>query len=73
MEYIRKQYNLPFLRCQMRVAMDGKPGQIVGSDGPYLCVRFDGQRPVKRVHPTWQMTYYDEKSQIVKDYKEVKI
>lgn len=66
---IREQCKLPFLRFQMRFDMDGRHGTILGSDGVYLRVRFDGQRFASRVHPTWQMTFYDNDGCVIKDYK----
>lgn len=32
-------------------------GTIVGSDGQYLRVRFDGEDIVRNVHPTWNVRY----------------
>lgn len=34
-----------------------KEGVILGAKGPYLRVRFDGEKRTVFLHPTWEVTY----------------
>ena len=62
MQYIRDCYKVPAKRggtirfTNTRGA--AQDGVIVGSDGQYLKVSFDGMRPVK-LHPAWNVEYLD--------------
>lgn len=65
MDYIRKQYGVHAKRGG-RVEFSGggvsRQGVILGSKGPYLRVRFDGESRVNLLHPTWELRYLsDEK------------
>ena len=66
----RAMRKMPFLRRGMRVDMDGKGGRLTSGNSAYLRVRFDGMSFSKRVHPTWQMTFFAADGSIIKDYKE---
>src|ERR1700677_2610981 len=56
--YIRRHYSVE-PRVGQRIAMNGKPGVIVRPQGDpqYLRVRFDGQKQIVNVHPTWHVEY----------------
>jgi hypothetical protein len=56
MAWIRRNYGVPALRGG-RVKFKGKLGTIVGSSGPYLRVRLDGEKLSRVYHPTWKMEY----------------
>lgn len=66
--YIRKAYNMPWLRRGLIVDMNGKRGKITGA-ATYLHVRFDGQSRSVNCHPTWAMTFYDNAGAVIADYK----
>ncbi len=55
-EYVRSYYKVPANRG-MRVVADGKPGTIVGFDGPWIKVRLDGEEHARSWHPTWRIEY----------------
>jgi len=57
-KYVREAYGVDPNPGQ-RITMDGKPGTIVRPTGDpqYLRVRFDGQKHVSNVHPTWRVDY----------------
>lgn len=55
-EYVRSYYGVPAKRG-MRVIAAGKPGTIVGFDGPHLRIRLDGEKYAGNWHPTWRIEY----------------
>jgi hypothetical protein len=58
--YIRKMYGVPAKRGGRIEFQYTKPptlGTIVGADGQYLSVRFDGKKHSVNLHPTWEVTY----------------
>ena len=62
MKYIRKTYKVPAKRGA-RVRFMGNTngklqgGVIVGSKGPYLRIRLDGEKKIYSYHPTWELEY----------------
>jgi hypothetical protein len=62
MEYIRKTYGVPakrgghilFRKCVHEIPVKG---EIVGSRGQYLRVRFPGHVVPLNLHPTWMIEY----------------
>lgn len=59
--YIRKFYGVP-AKMGGRVQFwwpptDEQKGTITGASGPYLRVRFDGEKRTAFLHPTWEITY----------------
>ena len=62
MEYIRAHYGVPAKRgARIRYTGTGEPqdGTIVGSDGPYIVVRLDGETRTGKMHPEWKVEYLD--------------
>lgn len=57
--YIKEAYGVN-AEVGQRVIVDGKPGRIIGFDGAYLRVRFDGETVAVNCHPTWRVTYLPE-------------
>lgn len=62
MEYIRKTYGVPAKRgARVRFTPIkkhiGHEGVIVGSRGPHIRVRMDGEKQICTYHPTWEMEY----------------
>jgi hypothetical protein len=58
-EYIRSRYGVR-AHVNVRVSVDyqgRRTGTIVGFDGAYLLVAFDGQETPWRLHPTWRVDY----------------
>lgn len=62
LQYIRDSYGVPAYRGR-RVRYTGRgkerpmDGTILCASGPYLSVRFDGQKESSRLHPTWEVEY----------------
>lgn len=56
LDYVRSYYRVP-ANVGGRVTVDGRAGRIIGGDGQYLLVRFDGELWVSRAHPTWRVEY----------------
>ena len=56
MEWIRRTYDVP-ARHGMRIEYDGKPATIVGTRGPYLAFRVDGEKRIAADHPTYRIVY----------------
>lgn len=57
--YIRDYYGMA-AEIGQRVVVDGRLGRIVGFDGAYLRVLFDGAVLPVNCHPTWCVTYLHE-------------
>ncbi|PWN67619.1 hypothetical protein [Chryseobacterium oncorhynchi] len=71
MEYIKQYYDLPFLSKGMKVEADGKSGKINKEKNGYLEILFDNG--IKALaHPTWEIVYYNEKGEIIKDFRKPK-
>jgi hypothetical protein len=62
--------NMPWIRRGLRCNMDGRWGVVTAGSGGGIRVRFDGEKHSKPCHPHWQMTYYDQNGNIIKDYKQ---
>ncbi|MER7623881.1 hypothetical protein [Streptomyces sp. NPDC126503] len=56
MEWIRRTYDVP-ARHRMRIEYDGRPATIVGTRGPYLAFRIDGETRITCDHPTYRIVY----------------
>lgn len=56
MEWIRRNYGVP-ARHRMRIEYDGKPATIVGTRGPWLAFRVDGERRITTSHPCYRIVY----------------
>jgi hypothetical protein len=57
MEHIRKMYNVPARRGG-RIRFEGRDiGTIVAARHGRLRVRFDGQKRIAFLHPTWEVEY----------------
>lgn len=63
MAYIRDYYQIPAKRGARirwryyRKGPQADEGTIVGSQGQYLRVRFDGSPRIVSLHPTWEIEY----------------
>jgi len=69
--YVRKAYQMPWLKRGLRVDLNGKKGRVTGAGtAAYVHVLFDGERLPSNCHPTWEMTYYDlQGNTMIADYK----
>ncbi|CUW31716.1 hypothetical protein [Streptomyces reticuli] len=56
MEWIRRTYDVP-ARHRMRIEYDGKPATIVGTRGPHLAFRIDGEKHITISHPCYRIVY----------------
>lgn len=64
LEYIRTYYGVP-AEIDGRVEVQEKMGTIRSTRDAYLMVYFDGDNRTKPVHPTWNVTYFDEEGNVV--------
>jgi hypothetical protein len=55
-EYVRSYYRVP-AHIGTPVRFEGRPGRVVGFDGPHLLVQFDAEPHPVPLHPTWHVTY----------------
>lgn len=56
MSYIRAHYRVPAKRGAL-IRFEGKPAMVVGTSGPHLRARIDGQPGVVTLHPTWHVEW----------------
>lgn len=56
MEWIRRTYDVP-ARHRMRIEYDGQPATIIGTRGPHLHFRIDGERHTTIGHPCYRIVY----------------
>ena len=59
LEYIRGIYRVPAYKGT-DVIIDGRRGEIVGSSGQHVLVRFRGSNDPLPCHPTWHATYLNK-------------
>lgn len=60
---------VPFARIGMRVSVAGRFGTITGCNSAgNLDVLFDSRASAENVHPTWNITYYDEDGDIIAEF-----
>lgn len=61
---------IDFANQGMIVDVSRRKGWIVGSNSSMnLDVLFEGCTHVSNCHPTWETTYYDNKMNVIKDFK----
>ena len=60
-EYIRNYYKVPAMKdARVKFTWCGERlGTIVGTEGHYLKVRFDDEKPLHILHPTWEVEYLE--------------
>ncbi|MFI8709967.1 hypothetical protein ACIGHG_23645 [Bacillus sp. NPDC077411] len=64
-----KRRKILFAHLGMRVQVVGKMGYIVGSYKENLYVVFDGTPKRFNVNPCWEIAYYDQNGNIIKDFR----
>lgn len=69
MDWVRKYYNLPFLKRGMRVEANGKSGVVTSVKSAYVRVKLDEAKKTSLWHPTWNMKYFDENNKLLKECK----
>lgn len=60
--YIRDYYGVPaHMNSRINYGIPGntRQGRIVGSSGPHLLVRLEGEAVDVPMHPTWRVAYPD--------------
>jgi hypothetical protein len=70
MEYIKKHYNLPFLKQGMSVIANGRKGKITGTYNAHLIIKSIEAKYSGTYHPTWQMTYLDKDGKVLAEFKD---
>lgn len=58
LQYIRKTYGVPASRGGQVEYCGQDRGHIVGSRGPYLRVRFIGEKRPRTLHPAYALRYW---------------
>ncbi|EMA6344856.1 hypothetical protein U3450_003912 [Bacillus cytotoxicus] len=58
-----------FAKRGMRVEVQGKMGTIVGNCKNDLFIVLDGNPHKFRFHPYWEIVYFDEQGNIIKDFR----
>ncbi|WP_257145557.1 MULTISPECIES: MFS transporter [Bacillus cereus group] len=61
--------NLYFAYMGMRVNVAGMWGTIVGNWKTNLFVLFDGEIEKHNCHPYWEIAYYDDEGNVVRNYQ----
>lgn len=70
-ERIKKLRGIEFAFQGMKISVSGKLGTIVGgNDSLNLNVVMDGNWYTSNCHPWWETIYYDNKGNVVADYRE---
>lgn len=69
-DYVKRYYNLPFIKRGMRVRTDEGMGSITSGYGNYIRIRLDGKKRSDVYHPTWKLTYFDQDGKILADFRE---
>ncbi len=70
-DYVRENYNLPFLKRGIRVCNHGRYGRVTSANSR-VKVRFDGWDKSVNCHPTWEMIYYAEDGSVLADFTKKK-
>ncbi|ABS22847.1 MULTISPECIES: hypothetical protein [Bacillus cereus group] len=66
---MQKFRKLHFAYMGMRVNVAGMWGTIVGNWKTNLFVLFDGEIEKHNCHPYWEIAYFDEDGNVVRDYR----
>lgn len=66
-ERMKQARNLPFLKRNQRITVDGKGATVTANYGHNLWVKFDdgGQG---NCHPHWRVTYFDADGGVIKEF-----
>jgi hypothetical protein len=66
-----RKRGITFAKQGMKVKVAGNYGRIVGSNSSMnLDVLFDGHERSSNCHPYWDITYYDDDNNVIKEFKE---
>lgn len=69
-ERMKEQREIEFAYIGMTVEVDGRKGTIVGSNSSSnLDVCFDGESYVSNCHPYYMIKYFDNNSNLIKEYQ----
>lgn len=71
LDYVKKQRGLPFVKIGMKVqsTYNGKFGYITGGNmSGNLQIRFEGKNHSENYHPHWEIKYFDDKGNVIKEY-----
>lgn len=66
---MQKFRKLDFAYMGMRVNVTGKWGTIIGNWKTNLFILFDGEVEPYNCHPHWEIAYYDDEGNVVRDYQ----
>jgi hypothetical protein len=64
-ENMKQARRLHFLKKNMRVEVDGKPGRVVGNYGHNLLVKLDNIKRSCNCHPHFKVKYFNDNGELI--------
>lgn len=68
-EQIKQQYDMPFLQVDMNAIVNKNAVKVIGVSSGGLKGKLVNYNKIIYFHPTWETAYYNEKWEIIKDYR----
>lgn len=68
-EQIKQQYDMPFLEIGMNAIVNKNAVKVTGVSSGGLKGKLVNYMKDIYFHPTWETAYYNEKWEIIKDYR----
>lgn len=69
---ISDYYGIPGLKIGMKVMIKGITGKVSGVGDSGLKIKLDSENKSIHCHPTWDMVYFDDNDNIIKDFRKTK-
>lgn len=70
LNYVKTYRCMPWIKCGIRVIVDGKERHVAGGcDGGNIAVKFPDRRHTENCHPHWQTVYYGKQGNVIADYR----
>lgn len=70
-QFVERQ-GLPFVRCGMKVEIDGSKAIITRKSGAYFRAYFLDHKCEGNFHPTWKTKYFDKDGKLIYDSEKEK-
>ncbi|MFX3616112.1 MAG: hypothetical protein ACE3JK_01100 [Sporolactobacillus sp.] len=71
-ENVRRKRNMPWLKCGMKVEVNGKLGTVTGgNESLNINVQFEKEENKRsgNCHPKWKTRYFDNQGNMIADYR----
>lgn len=68
-EQIKQQYSMPFLQIGMNAIVNKNAVKVIGVSSGGLKGKLVNYNKIVHFHPTWETAYYNEKWELIKDYR----